>query len=100
MIDQLPDAVCVEPQSGPPNGINDALGGAIPTAAPASFSSSNRIGDGISTGIGQISTVADQAEKKTTQASASAKQQEQAAQQLAEAIEEISSLADSLQSNN
>ena len=34
IFDQLPDAVCVEPQSGPPNGINDALVDMIPTAAP------------------------------------------------------------------
>jgi aldose 1-epimerase len=34
VFDELPDAVCLEPQSGPPNGVNDGLGYAIPTAAP------------------------------------------------------------------
>lgn len=34
VFDELADAVCVEPQSGPPNGVNDGLGGPIPTAAP------------------------------------------------------------------
>jgi galactose mutarotase-like enzyme len=34
VFDELPDAACVEPQSGPPNGVNDGLGRAIPTAAP------------------------------------------------------------------
>ena len=34
VYDQLPDTACVEPQSGPPNGINDGLGRPIPIAAP------------------------------------------------------------------
>jgi aldose 1-epimerase len=34
VFDELPDAMCVEPQSGPPNGLNDGLGQPIPLAAP------------------------------------------------------------------
>jgi aldose 1-epimerase len=34
VFDELPDAVCVEPQSGPPNGVNDGLTLPIPIAAP------------------------------------------------------------------
>ena len=34
MFDELPAAVCIEPQSGPPNGLNDGLGQPIPVAAP------------------------------------------------------------------
>lgn len=34
VFDQLPDAVCLEPQSGPPNGVNDGLGHGIPSALP------------------------------------------------------------------
>jgi galactose mutarotase-like enzyme len=34
VFDQLPDAACIEPQSGPPNGVNDGLGHPISLAAP------------------------------------------------------------------
>jgi len=34
VFDELDDAACVEPQSGPPNGVNDGLGWPIPMAAP------------------------------------------------------------------
>ncbi len=34
VFDHHADAVCVEPQSGPPNGVNDGLGQSIPTAGP------------------------------------------------------------------
>lgn len=34
VYDQLPDAACVEPQSGPPNGVNDGLGQPIAISAP------------------------------------------------------------------
>ena len=34
VFDELDDAVCLEPQSGPPNGVNDGLGGPIATATP------------------------------------------------------------------
>ena len=34
VFDQLPIAACVEPQSGPPNGVNDGLGRPIPVSAP------------------------------------------------------------------
>lgn len=34
VLTEMPDAVCIEPQSGPPNGVNDGLGGTIPIAAP------------------------------------------------------------------
>lgn len=34
VFDMLPNAACVEPQSGPPNGINDGLGRPIPVAGP------------------------------------------------------------------
>lgn len=34
VYDQLPDAACIEPQSGPPNGVNDGLGQPIPVSEP------------------------------------------------------------------
>lgn len=34
VFDQLPDAVCLEPQSGPPNGVNAPLVGVVPRAEP------------------------------------------------------------------
>jgi aldose 1-epimerase len=34
VFDERPEWVCLEPQSGPPNGINDALGGPIAMATP------------------------------------------------------------------
>ena len=34
VFDQLPLSVCIEPQSGPPNGVNDGLGRSVRTAAP------------------------------------------------------------------
>ncbi|HET9957668.1 MAG TPA: methyl-accepting chemotaxis protein [Polyangiaceae bacterium] len=51
------------------------------------------------TGVSQIATAADLAEKKAAQAATASRQQEQAAQELAVRIEEISTLADGLQSN-
>lgn len=34
VFDELPRSVCVEPQSGPPNGVNEGLGSPVQTAAP------------------------------------------------------------------
>jgi aldose 1-epimerase len=34
VFDQLSQAVCIEPQSGPPNGVNDGIDGPVPVAAP------------------------------------------------------------------
>ncbi|MDP1879186.1 MAG: hypothetical protein Q8M17_16680 [Actinomycetota bacterium] len=34
VFDQLPMATCIEPQSGPPNGVNDGLGAPVPMAVP------------------------------------------------------------------
>lgn len=34
VYDRLPDAACVEPQSGPPNGVNDGIGQPIAISAP------------------------------------------------------------------
>lgn len=34
VFDELPPALCIEPQSGPPNGVNDGLGQPIPQAEP------------------------------------------------------------------
>jgi methyl-accepting chemotaxis protein len=50
-------------------------------------------------GVSQISTAAEQSEKKSMLAATASRQQEQAAAQLAQAIEEVASLADGLQTN-